>query len=660
MRHGLAAVVAASSLASAGAAQAPGSETSSPQKQFEQASAALVAGRPAEALAGFEAVEKRLAGSKSAKSLGVVRTRKGEALLQLGREEEARIATEQGLAALPASDPSLREDRFLSQILLGRIAERNLDYGQALIRYQGAEAIAATPAEQGMAMRGLVQTGMFLNGPEALAAADRAIALVTAQAPGEKALLAQMRSLRGRVLLNLGRHGEARDELRKAVGMLGGLTTRVDAADLGARSDMSLALLLLGDEEGAREYLAYTGAGRIKQGFGPGADMKPPPCGEDGLQPHDVAVVQFSIRDNGEVGAVSPIYASRQGESAIAFARAVRGWSWQPSEVAAIPPLLRALTRVELRCSSAVDRPDPLELLEADALPWFETKGVTDFSVSDQPSARTFEPLKAELSRREAAEGAASLRSLPILIALAHHPLTGYADRAAYLRRALPIAVQAGAPPELEALIKLRLALAAHAARETRRTLDLQPLFADPVFAKSPRAAAALRLVAEGQIADLKDRTRSRQLLQQVVATPGLAPNDPLRVGALLRLSSVELAAGDAASARSAFTATGLSGQQCALVDPGPAKASGNMSSNDFPNEALRWGFEGFTTIEHDVLADGRVSEPRAVVSYPPFVFSRASTRGIGRFRFDPSYRPDGSIGCGGKSTRIRYVLPDS
>jgi hypothetical protein len=140
---------------------------------------------------------------------------------------------------------------------------------------------------------------------------------------------------------------------------------------------------------------------------------------------------------------------------------------------------------------------------------------------------------------------------------------------------------------------------------------------------------------------------------------PGLTAVDPLRVATLLRLASLELATGNPDAARSAYAATGLSSQQCALLDPGPAKARAGVSGLDFPAEAQQWGFEGFAVIEHDVLASGNVANVRATVAYPPFVFSPGSVEGVERFRYDPSYRPDGSISCGGKSTRIAFRLPD-
>jgi outer membrane biosynthesis protein TonB len=138
----------------------------------------------------------------------------------------------------------------------------------------------------------------------------------------------------------------------------------------------------------------------------------------------------------------------------------------------------------------------------------------------------------------------------------------------------------------------------------------------------------------------------------------GLASTDPIRVGALARLSSLELAAGNVPAAQAAFQATGLTAQQCALIDAGPGMKRSGAQSSDFPREAMQWGFEGWATIEHDVAADGRTLNQRAVIAYPPFVFSEAATGIIKETRYEQSYRPDGSLGCGGKTQRIVFRMP--
>jgi tetratricopeptide (TPR) repeat protein len=266
---------AACAWASGAAAQAP-----SAQQQFEAANKALAESRWADALAGYEKVERVM--SRDVQGRAVIRLRKGEALANLRRHPEARAAIAGALAELPANDAGTREDRLIGHLVLGEITERALDYGEAAKQFRAAELLAEGSADKLRALRGLTATTLFFNGAEALGHVDRALALVAQQAPGNKALTASLKTLRGRVLMNLARHAEARTELEAAVALLGGLTTRVDIADLSARSDLSLTLLLMGQKDAARKYLAYTGAGRLEQELGFGAEMTPPVCGEAG------------------------------------------------------------------------------------------------------------------------------------------------------------------------------------------------------------------------------------------------------------------------------------------------------------------------------------------------------------------------------------------
>jgi hypothetical protein len=146
--------------------------------------------------------------------------------------------------------------------------------------------------------------------------------------------------------------------------------------------------------------------------------------------------------------------------------------------------------------------------------------------------------------------------------------------------------------------------------------------------------------------------------LQAVAATPGLGANDPVRTAALVRTASLELAAGDMAGARQAYAASGLAADQCSLLDTPPRRKAGGASSDDFPAEALRWGFEGWVRLEWDLSAAGDTVNVRPTVAYPPFVFSESGKKLIDRFRYEATYRPGGGLACGGMSTRVRFMLP--
>jgi tetratricopeptide (TPR) repeat protein len=325
------------------------------QQQFDAASSALGDENWAEALRLYEALENRI--RRNPRTLAVVRVRKAEALARLRRFAEADEAVRLGLPSLSADDPTLREDRLRAFRTSGTIAELSLDFAEAARRYRAGMDIEG-PIDQRLALhRGLIQNLIFSDRDAALPAADEALRIVGAT-PDNRRLRGQFKTLRGRALLNLGRNAEARTELLQAVSLLGGMTARVDAADIVARSDLALAALFLGDEATARRYLAMTGAGRFRTGaLDPHWDNRPPPCG-NGLRPEDVAVIEFALALDGSVLHASPVYATTT-LAAREMSRAVQSWYFQPEQLASLHVLFRGLSRVELRCSrleSMVDR----------------------------------------------------------------------------------------------------------------------------------------------------------------------------------------------------------------------------------------------------------------------------------------------------------------
>lgn len=136
-----------------------------------------------------------------------------------------------------------------------------------------------------------------------------------------------------------------------------------------------------------------------------------------------------------------------------------------------------------------------------------------------------------------------------------------------------------------------------------------------------------------------------------------LGPRDPLKVGAYVRLASLRMLAGDLAGARAAYQQSGLTSQECALVDVQPALTKTGLGSEDFPREAEEWGFAGWVHTEFDIDADGRTTNVRAIVAYPPFVFAAAAVKGLQQTRYQQSYRPEGGPGCSGREQGIRFIL---
>lgn len=169
--------------------------------------------------------------------------------------------------------------RYDATSLAGEISEALLDLDLASARYEMAANLGATPSEKAIALAGHIRTIMTIDPQKALIAANALFSIL----PDDKAnkqIRAAVNSLRARALMNSGQTKEALALYEAAVKGLGGLTARVDRNDVTARSDAALAAFLVGDNERAREFMAYTGAGILKgEGFKLGREMRPPQCG---------------------------------------------------------------------------------------------------------------------------------------------------------------------------------------------------------------------------------------------------------------------------------------------------------------------------------------------------------------------------------------------
>jgi outer membrane biosynthesis protein TonB len=121
-------------------------------------------------------------------------------------------------------------------------------------------------------------------------------------------------------------------------------------------------------------------------------------------------------------------------------------------------------------------------------------------------------------------------------------------------------------------------------------------------------------------------------------------------VGALLQLAAISAQRLDLQGAQRFYQLTGLTDQQCALVDAEPVRIRGKASQDDYPEEARAWGISGWAKTEFDIRANGATEHVRTVMAYPPFVFGRPMEEVAARLKYTQSYRPDGGLGCGGQS----------
>jgi len=639
----------------------PAAPAASLQSQFDSATAAHDAGRYDEAVRGFEALEKLPGVQRSALVLGTIRLRKGIDLARMERLEEGESTLRLGLKGVPSDRPELRRDRFLAEMELGNLAIAHLDYAAATEEFKRALDLADDVANRTSALVALGCSTMFDPGDAAIRYADQALAIVAAQVDSpKKTNIANLQTLRARAMLNHGLSIEAYALLKKAVTNQGGLDLKVGAAEIVTRSDLAIAALLSGKRDDARHYLAYTGAGRIERApFQTAVHMLPPPCGGPAnLQPDDVAVVEFSIRADGSVGRVTPVYASTNGQAAFEFARAVTGWSWRSEQVAKIPELFRLITRVELRCSTSAQRPPIGQALAASLDKWLLASHAPPAAEGASDAAR-FAPLKAELARRQATGGGIS--AIPVLLALGRETVATPDDRQMWLTQARDLAIRAGAP--LPALMSIETQLAAEvplwrkSGAVTYRS-QLRTLLDQPGVAADAVVANTLKLLIAEPIVRAQAPSDASVLLRQVIDDDRLGRTNPLRIGALVRLAALQAEAGDIASAAATYQQSGLSSQQCALIDAKPALLHMGLDSGDYPTAALEMGFEGWVRLEYDIEADGRTAAQRAIIAYPPFVFRDAAVGVAKNFTYTKSYRPDGATACGGEQQNLNFRIP--
>ncbi|WP_294392770.1 hypothetical protein [uncultured Sphingomonas sp.] len=618
------------------------------QAQFEQASTALNAGRFEEAAAGFHAIGQRK--GMSARTQGIAMLREGQALAMLKRTEDAAGLLRQGLKQSPASDPSLSTDRATAFLLLSQAAADTYDYVEARTLLESALAETEdAPARRRLLFR-LVQVTMFTDNDAALRYVEEAARLAGA----DKAVGAHAHDIKGRVLLNRGDLKGATTELEAALSLLGGVTERTDINDVVVRSDLAMVYLLTKREERARELLGMTGAGRMgASAFEVPSRFDLPQCGGD-LRPEDVVVVEFGVADDGSVAFANPVYASHPGPQTLEFVRSVRQWGWRPDDIKAVPAFYRAVTRVEMRCSIEGQRPSVEASLHDVYGAWMQERGVEPLSFALGTASAAM--LKTELSRREAQS---SIATLPFLIALSTSGLVSNADRQDAAARAIVVAEEEKAPVAVQTMVRMNAAMAQAVSRRSAKqfSMAMRALLVRPDVQADPVSSAVVGLLVADDDAG-SDPASAARLLTTVLDDTRLPRNHPLRVAAGARLASVQVQLGKLEEARATFAATGLSEEQCSLVDAKPSLQSANMGSSTYPRAVADWGMTGWIRTEFDILPDGRTANRRAVMAYPPFVFGSTVVNAMEGARYTQTYRPAGELGCGGMGLTVRFRLP--
>lgn len=631
------------------------------QQDFDEASAAASAGNCQSAIPKFEALERSNKVKPGSLPAAAIAVRKGICTIRLEPVDADEPAIQAGLSILDKAGSSFDIDIADGWTALGDAAFWRYDYAGAANAYKNA--LARQKGESRLpALAKLAKAAAFDGNTESLAAADEAIKIISAAPKPSKDALAAYHTLHARALLNQGNAEEAYKELKMALSLSGGLTNRTTLNEVSLRGDLAMAAMLVNKKDDARLYLAYTGAGRIeKSSFNRAVSMNPPLCGDEtGLRPEDVAVVEFSIADNGTVSSAQTVYSRGGPTVAAAFGRAVSEWYWKPEDIASIPAFYRVLTRVELRCSNILDSgPGVMGPLRERFLSW-ATPLLPLTATAHVGDTRLREILHQYVD--------GSTRSQDDAVRVAALGWLAYADpvsaqkRVAMADDALTLASKISVPQEVVTWLRIIWLKASAEEKRYANSEDLKAALAladDPAIANDALAADTLRLLAaRGRMTTkLKE---APTLLAKVAQDDRLPPHHPLRQLAWLDLAGKAAADGNRAAAQDDFNHTGLTDEQCALLGEAPALKRSNVGSNDYPTDALMMGFEGWVQTEYDIRTDGKTTSVRPIIAYPPLIFVDAATGMAKGLQYDVSFRPGSSLACSASHQTFNFNIPSN
>lgn len=633
-------VVAAALLASAASS---GVAQTSLQAAFDEASGAFEAKEWQRAAELYSAVRSRIP-ETSKRSRAVASLREGYARSQLNQGASAKLLLEHGVSYLP-SDPALDSDRLLALQELARIYEGDNELGIAAQTYRKQLSLNLDKDARRGAITGYLRTAMFEEPEAAAVAASELIKL----SDGSSHVNAVALNLMGRAQLIAGQHQKAIKTLEAALSAAGGLTSKTDSLDASIRADLALAGLLAGDEAMAHRFLAATGAARDKGGYLPSpSQLASVICPSNATQ-DDFAIVEFQLGADGRPTSVRPVYATRRRGLAEAMAKYVSSLAWNPEVVRHLRPLQASMARLEVHCTAE----DPASArVRRTALPvvyWLAAQGIPPLELEAPSERERLSLARAELAAREAKFGADSIQLLPVLQLFESSHLLSYSDSIEAIDRQLAIARAAKAPPSVIAnLLASRAVMGVTDSGEGVRKLgELRQTWP---FVTDPES----RLLLAYYIADWTPMSEgvSPELLS-IAATSELPENHPLRRGANLRASELERR--DKARIHAYQREAGVARNECRLATVSyDRRAAGRL----FPNDALRWGFEGWGLVKLDLTQEGQVSAAKPLINYPPLVFTRASLDAARSLNYRVSDTVQPGLGCTGQTITVQFKMP--
>ncbi len=651
------------------------------QQDFDAAQALLDGGKAAAARDAFTALLARFSPGSKVRAAFVVRARLGRALVDYGNPDAAVPLLTAAIAGFTAPTPQDREEREGARLDLGRAEELrvNLDTAASHFRAVLASGIFARDEPVDIGLRaGLARTLIWSDPDEARRLLDGLLALPEAKLGNTRDTLALVKELRGRIDLNNGNPLGARKWFEAAAEAAGGAeTARINVADVRIRGDLALANYKLKRFDEVQRAVAFSGAGGLAdEGLSTAAATPLPACAPvTGLSRDAVAVVEFAIGDDGRVISVTPIYASRGSADAgaagrdsgpeVLFAQAVRRWYWSADSLAKLKPFWRQSVRVELRCFTEGAGVNPVDSsFSAEDEAWLDSLAVRDTPEWSGTPAAILSDIRRELARRETSDGAESAQLLPVLRRLARNGAAPEADRSAAAERWLRLAGKYQAP--LAVVTRFRVveidwltAQQRYPAALAFPSRQLAALLAELQAAGhgDSRAAMLVRLSLGAALERRRSDGEARAIFDAIVAAPpAVVPaDDPIRTAALLHISNLAAGARNTAAAAQALAATGLSPDQCSLIDVQPQAINATVTESSFPVAAQRWGTGGYARIGYDITVDGVPTGVRTVVASPPFVFGETTEAAVRRFRYKPVFRPGNVLGCTGNLKTVRF-----
>ncbi|NOW44691.1 tetratricopeptide (TPR) repeat protein [Novosphingobium sp. SG751A] len=587
-----------------------------------------------------------------------IAVRRGDCLIATGETAQGEVLVQQGLPQLTKAGDDFANEVVRVEQRLGNLAAARWDHDTALGHYRAALALLKGE-DRSQTLMWLAQLTSFDGDNQALDAVEEGYGLASAGAKPDKHAQAMWQMMKGRILLNRGRAKDGRAALELALKLTETRHDRLSVEETLLRADLAQAAMLTRDRESAYRYMAESGAGRLaKSPFAKAAQMEPPMCGPDtGLEPEDRAVVEFSIDDSGQVDSARTVYANGSYAKAAAFARAVRQWAWPREEAALIPDFFRAATRVEIVCTRAegMGGVSPRNPLMARFAQWAQA---VESNLGSWPQW---------LAGAEAAQKAGKADTeLAARVGLALVDLRGAQDRDASIERGLVLA-RGGFPGiPAEAGRAAMVLLESSRPNKSLRGMDdeqaavdrMLKLAEDPALAQDALAQDTALLLGAPRRPRVGQGGRGHAALLRVAEDQRLAEHHPLRQFAQLRLANEAARSGDLDKAAQWFSATGLTQEQCAMIGPRPAVTNTNSWPSRFPQDALRYGFEGWARTEFDILADGNTAQVRTVIAYPPFIFTEAAREMFTGVRYQSSYRPERGAACSASSDAVRFVIP--